>query len=296
MNRVIRTSASLLFLLLLCACEVNQSTNKDLITGAYSRGDGLGSDDVIIEVNGKPKNTSTFVFGEKINFIFNDIRGLSRDGGKVFPGLSVSIVKNDKDVVLSYPDLLEHLESGTELSPLQLRAYFDSGFPYRNNEKYKVLVKIWDKKGDGTFSYELPFTIEENRFLALKPNGIHYKNIYLWNESLKQVVFSEEIDSDSVLMLILEGLDGLQEIEQKVYPIFQLELVDSKGNAIISSPNVLANIENEGIDAEEFRNGKLPVTITFSKGNLNNPYRLSAVLIDKNSDKRIDIETELKLR
>ena len=35
------------------ACEFNQSVNKDLNTGAYSRGNGIGCDDVKIQINGE---------------------------------------------------------------------------------------------------------------------------------------------------------------------------------------------------------------------------------------------------
>ena len=33
------------------SCQFNQSINKDFITGANSRGDGIGCEDVQIEIN-----------------------------------------------------------------------------------------------------------------------------------------------------------------------------------------------------------------------------------------------------
>ena len=144
------------------SCQFNQSVNTDLITGAYSRGDGIGIDDINIEINGKIEKRNEYVFGEKVNLIFNNINGLTKKENKTFPGLSMYIVKNEKDTVLSNPNLLKSLDNGTDLFPLQLRANFRTALPYQNEEKYKVFVNIWDKKGAGKVTYELPFTITEH--------------------------------------------------------------------------------------------------------------------------------------
>ncbi len=42
---------SLIIIIITCSsCQFNQSVNTDLNTGAYSRGDGLGCEDVTIEI------------------------------------------------------------------------------------------------------------------------------------------------------------------------------------------------------------------------------------------------------
>lgn len=41
------------------------------------------------------------------------------------------------------------------------------------------------------------------------------------------------------LLLIAEGVQGLQKIKEKVYPTFSIELTDYEGNVILSNPNVL---------------------------------------------------------
>lgn len=278
------------------ACEFNQSVNKDLTTGAYSRGDGIGCDDIKIQINGKIENRNNFINGEKVNFIFNNISGLTRENGKVFPGLSMFIVKNEKDTVLQYLDLFADMEDGTDLSPLQLQANFVSALPHEDNEKYKVFIKIWDKKGDGTFQYELPFSVEKNDFLKINSQNIGYSNIYLWDETKKLVVVNKEVNVENTLILVLEGLDGLEIVENKVFPSFSIDITDDKGNQILSNPNILEQYRNEGVDYDEFKSGQLPVTITFSSGQINNPCKLKASLTDLNSEKRIDISGELIIK
>ncbi|MDO6745556.1 hypothetical protein Q4553_13385 [Tenacibaculum soleae] len=278
------------------SCDFNQSVNKDLTTGAYSRGNGIGCDDVKIQINGDVDNRNEFIYGEKVYFVFNDITGLKRENGNVFPGLSIDIVKNEKDTVLQYKDLFDNLENGTDLSPLQLQANFTSALPNENNEKYKVFIKIWDKKGTGTFQYELPFSVKENELLNINSSNIDYSNIYLWDETKKSIVTKKEVNVESTLILILEGLEGLDVVENKVFPSFSIEITDNSGNQVLSSSNILEEYRESGIDYDAFKNGQLPVTITFSPGQINNPCKLRASLKDLNSEKNILITSELEIK
>lgn len=281
--------------LLTSACQFNQSVNKDLTTGAYYRGDGLGSDDVTIEVNGSIENRNTYIYGEKVNFIFNDVQGLTKENGKVYAGLSMNIVKNQKDTVLSHPDLLSNLKEGIDQFPLQLQSHFIAALPFKDLEEYKVFINVWDKKGDGTFSYEMPFTVEENTLLQINTNGLEYSNMYLWDQTEKLVVTSKNIKSKNQIILLLEGLAGFERIDNKVHPILSIDVTDNQGNKIISEANILKEYEDKGINADEFTQKQLPVVLRFASGQANIPCTLTATLRDKKSDKKIDITTALQL-
>lgn len=204
------------------------------------------------------------------------------------------IVKNEKDTVLSNPNLLESLNNGTDLFPLQLRANFITALPYKNGEKYKVHLTIWDKKGDGKFTYELPFTVKENDLLNIKNNGIKYSSIYLWNETLKQPVFDNNVNSKHLLILILDGIEGLELSEEKIFPVFSVYLIDNNGNEILSNPNMLSDFETDGLNPKDLKS-QLTAKITFFKGKINNPCKLTAKLKDKKSLKEITITTELNI-
>ena len=286
----------ILISVILGSCEFNQSVYKDLTTGAYSRGDGIGCDDVKIQINRNVDNRNEFIYGEKINFIFNDITGLKREKGKVFPGLSLFVVKNEKDTVLQHQDLFGDMENGTDLSPLQLQANFTSVLPYENKEKYKVFINIWDKKGKGTFQYELPFSVKKNELLNIEASNIDFTSIYLWDETKKSVVVNKEVSVQNTLILILEGLDGLELVDNKVFPSFAINITDNNGNQILSNSNILEQYRETGVDYNTFKNGQLPVTITFSSGQINNPCKLKASLTDFNSERNIVITSELKIK
>lgn len=286
------TLSLIIFSLILSACQFNQSVHKDLTTGAYSRGDGIGCDDVVIKIAGKSEKRTEFLFGEKVNLVFNNIRGLTNSDNKTYPGLSMFIVKNDKDTVLSNPNLLEGLADGTDLSPLQLNANFIAALPYQDNEKYKVYIQIWDKKGTGKFTYELPFTVKESELLSINNKGIDYSSIYLWDETLKQPVYENQLNPDHLFILILEGIEGLELSDDKVFPIFSIDLIDNNGNKIISNPNLLSDYENEGVSPDDLKK-QFTAKITFSEGEIYNPCKLITQIKDMKSSKEIIITSEL---
>lgn len=290
----IRILSLLIAIATIGSCQFNQSVKKDLTTGAYSRGDGIGVDEISIEVNGETDNRNEFVFGEKVNLIFNNVSGLTNSDGKIFPELSMYIVKNEKDTVFSNSNLLKNLNNGTDLSHLQLQANFITALPNQNDEKYKVFVEITDKKGDGTFNYELPFTVKENDLLDVKSNGIEYSTIYLWNETLKQPVFDDKVNSEHLFILILNEIEGLELSNDKVFPIFSIDLTDNNGNKILSNPNLLSAYEEEGVNPKNLKS-QLTAKLTFTKGQINNPYKLTAKLKDKNSEKEVNISAELNI-
>ncbi|MBL1279681.1 MAG: hypothetical protein COA33_005390 [Fluviicola sp.] len=278
------------------SCQFNQSVNKDLSTGAYTRGDGISCNDVIIKVNEEVKNTNTFTYGEEITFVFNNVRGLTIEDGKSYPTLSMVVMKNEKDTVLNRPNLLNNLNQGTTLSPLRLTAYFVVALPNENGESYKMHITIKDQRGDGVLTYELPFTVENNDLLKVNSTSIDYSRIYLWNESTKKTVINGQVNSNDTLILIIEGVEGLEMKDNLIFPILSIEMSDRNGNKIISDPNILSNIERSGVNPKDFKDGQIPVILTFRSGTKNNPYQLIAVLKDKNSDNKIEILTELNLK
>jgi hypothetical protein len=288
------TALFIMIILLISSCQINQSVKKDLTTGAFSRGDGIGVAGISIEVNGTIDNRNNYVFGENVKVIFNNVSGLKQTEGKTFPELSMYIVKNEKDTVLAEPNLLKSLSNGTDLSPLQLQASFGAGFPNQNNEKYKLFIEITDQKGDGSFNYELPFTIKENNVLDIKSSGIDYSAIYLWNETRREPVLDNNISFEDQYILILNDIEGLELINDKVYPIFSIDITDNDGNKILYNPNLLGSLEQVGVSPEDLKS-QVTANISFQKGTISNPCTLTAKFKDKNSLKKVVITSKLSL-
>ena len=288
-----KTVTLVLIVLIFNSCSFNKSINKNLITGAVTKGDGLGSDEVYMQIDGEIIHRNTFVFGENIEFIFNDVVGFEHENGKVFPEISMLIVKKENQIVFSKPSLL-NLKNGTSLSPLQLKTNFVATFPHKNNEKYEIIITIWDTKGEGKLIYKMPFTIKENELLEVDSTNIEYSSIYLWNETENKVVIDNKIVAKNKYSLLLEGIDGLIAENKKVFPILSILLTDNKGNMIIADQNLYSNYV-DGFDAVTFGEKQLPITLTFKDGQFFNPYRLSVQLKDKKSVNTLSIKTILNI-
>ncbi len=156
-----KKTISILSLILIVLSACNQSVNKNLVTGEYSRGDGLTCEYTFIYINGEQKNQNTFDLNREIKVAFENITGFNKENDKAYPGMSMKIVTDKKDTIADYPDLLADLKDGTGLNPLTLNASFTTVPEYFNpSKKYKLLIKIWDKRGKGFYTYELPFTIK----------------------------------------------------------------------------------------------------------------------------------------
>ena len=116
----------------------------------------------------------------------------------------------------------------------------------------------------------------------------------MWNETLKQPVFDRNISTEHLLILILNDIEGLELSNDKVFPIFSLDLTDNNGNKIISNPNLLSAYDEEGVNPKDLKS-QVTAKLTFTKGQVNNPCKLTAKLKDKNSEKEVKISAELNI-
>ena len=207
--------------------------------------------------------------------------------------MSMVVIKKENQMVLSNLNLL-NLQDGTNLSPLKLEANLPANFPYQNNEKYEVQITIWDTKGEGKFTYNMPFTITGNEHIKVKTTDITYKSIFLWNENKSKMVLNNKLNSKDKYALVLEGVKGLKVEKGKVFPELSLLLTDAKGNIIIANKNLYNNLPN-GLDVSKLTEGQIPVILTFNGDEFFNPYHLNVVLKDTKSDKKLIIEADLEI-
>jgi hypothetical protein len=282
---------SLLFLTLIFNACNSTNESKDADTGAISTENGLSSKVINIQINDVAEKRSTFKVGESVVLAFNGIEGLTRVKGSAFPGISMLILKNGKDTILSEANLLNDLKNGIDLAEIQLKASLFTDVPH--DENYTAYVRIWDTKSDKDFHYELPFKIEKNDLLKIDAKTITYSNIYLWNNSKKQVAFNKNINKLDSYVLILEGIDGLEATEGKVFPSISIRMTDKDGVEMLSNPNLLSSFEAIGLPAEKLQSSKLPVALVFSDGVIYNPCQLEVIVKDLKSDGQVTIKTEL---
>lgn len=278
---------------LFSSCDV--SMNKDFITGMTTNGAGISVKDVYLEINDKKVKRTEYQYGEKVLIRCNGIDGFERKNGNAIVGLSVKIINSKtKEIVESNDDLFKGKVEGFQEPSLLITTNFNAVFPYQNDESYTIMVHIWDKEGKGTFDIEMPFTIIENKSFNVKPDGINYSAIYLWEEKKSRVITDNKISLSEGVKLFFDGIDGLEVVDGLAYPGLSIELIDQKGIEIIKDSNLLLKNSEDGIDPALLKE-QLPVSLTFGQSKVSNPAKLKIVYFDMNSDRKLVIETELTL-
>ena len=299
MKSIQQLGTILLFVLTLVACEFDVSINTgddNTLPYATLKENGLKFDYVYQEINGFTESRNTYSNGERIHFFFNNPQGFKIENGHVFPGVGLYLIKNDQDTVFKQPDLLANLVRGTDISPLILTSNFTPVFDSKSGDTYKVWITIWDKKGDATFDLEMPFTMVENNYLDISSQNIDYSRIYLWNQSEKTIISQQQVHIEDSLILIIEGLDGLNVIDGLVHPSLSLYVEDDKGNRIISDDNIFKNYTEQGISYGYISQRQLPVFLTFdpNSGDIHNPYKLNVLIKDTKSNHKLEIKSEIE--
>lgn len=169
-------------ILIFYSCDFKKSAHKDLITGLSTSGNGLSCEEGSIVVNDKVEQRNTFTFGEVVAFRFSNIEGFNEQNGSVFPGMSISIRDDKNNYVLQNEDIYASYTDGIKLSPLVLNAERTLARPIHSNNKYTVVIRIWDKKGDGNFSAGMNFEVKPNEQISVSKNNCNYSEIYLFSE------------------------------------------------------------------------------------------------------------------
>jgi hypothetical protein len=276
-------------------CDFRKSAHKDLITGLSTVGEGLSCEDVSILSDNNVVQRNTFTFGEVITFKFNNIEGFNEENGNVFPGMSILIRDSENNIVLQNDDAYANYSEGINLSPLVLTAEATLARPIHSGKQYNLLIKIWDKKGNGKFSAEMSFDVKPNDKISVARNNCNYDEVYLFSEKNNKVITDNSIQFGDNVFLIFEGVKEFFEETERIYPGLSLIIKDSKDEVILSNEDLFSESEQTGIEAKDFKD-RVSANFWFNGSEVNNPLSLEAKLWDKKSDKFISVKTRLNLQ
>ncbi|MFT5859831.1 MAG: hypothetical protein ACI865_001937 [Flavobacteriaceae bacterium] len=279
---------------LFVSCDV--SMNKDFVTGMKTTGSGISVENVYLEINDEKVKRTEYQYGEKVLIKCNGISGFERKNGRSLVGLFVKIINSkSKEVVNLNEDLFKDKLEGFSEKSLLITTHFNAAFSYQDNEEYLIMVHIWDKNGTGTFDIEMPFTIVENKLLNIQPKGIDYSAVYLWDQQNTRVITDNIVSLEEGVKLLIDGAEGLEVVDNLVYPGLSIELLDNNGAEIFRDENLLLENSTNGLDPT-LAMEQLPVSLTLEQKKVSNPAKLKLVYFDMNSDKKLIIETELTIK
>ncbi|CAM1371361.1 conserved exported hypothetical protein [Tenacibaculum litopenaei] len=291
---VLRVALLLLSLGMMSNCKRYNGHRIDAEMGYEVQENGMTCDSLQIVLNGSQEARTAFVYGEKVSLTMSNVRGFEERRGKKYPGCSLEILNAKNEKVYDLPDVYKNIKRGIHETPLELTAGFKATFDYEKDENFLAVLKVWDKVGKGMLEVKLPFTIVKNEVVQIENKGLKYSNIYLWNASKKEVLALNSVSIHDDLLLVLDGISGLQLKGTSVFPALEIELKDANGNLIMFEENLFQPYESTGVDPKELQE-QISLKLNFTQGAIYNPCSLNVVLRDQNSSKKIHVETQLEI-
>lgn len=274
------------------SCNTNKSAQKDLVSGLLIKGNDLTCDNVYLSVNDQKTSKTTFVYGQKFKMNFDNIQGFKEESGNVFPGMQIFVTGKSGDTLLKSNDLYQMYDNGLNLSPLLLHADLTVATPISSGSDYTMIVKIWDKKGKGTFTGEVDFKVVSNDNLKVDADGVTFDEIYLYTGDRDEVITDNKIKFNENTSVILEGLTGFTAENEMVFPGMSLSARDNDNNAIFEYDDLFVEYSNSGIPILDFLSG-ISSSFTLNKGEFKTPLHFVVKVWDKKGDAGISIEADL---
>lgn len=287
-------SVTIIVVAILTGCNTSKSVEKNLLSGLQTRGDNLTCEDVYLSVNDEETNQTTFIYGQKFRMNFADVKGFKEENGNVFPGMKIFITDKSRDTVLRSDDLYQQYPDGLDLSPLLLHADLTAAAPISSGDDYTMIVNIWDKKGKGTFTGKVDFKIVPNEYLVIDTDGLTYDEIYLFSRDRSTVIPDNKIKFNENTSLIFEGLSGLNEVNDKVFPGLSLIVRDNDNNEILNYDDLFADYSESGLSKSDVFSG-VTSSFTLNTAEYKTPLKFVVMIWDKKSNAKITVKADLFL-
>lgn len=291
-----KTLLAILFLAILTAtsCQFNQSTSVDLTSGLSTKGNGISCDKAHLSVDGKHISRSTFVYGERFYINFNGVNGFVKTGSNIFPGMKLTILDQNKDTILHNDDLYEkYSDEGVKFAtPFLMNANIVTAQPMHSGEKYTLFLRIWDKKGSGTFKATMDFDIIANELIEVENTNLKYDEIYLFSEKENKVVVDNTAKLNEKLYIFFEGLEGFKEENGMAELGLKITAIDNAGTEVLNMDDLFYDTPAKVSDI----NGMVSANIIINSKTVNNPILWTTLIWDKNSDNKIEATVKMNFK
>lgn len=276
------------------SCQFDKSVHKDLMTGLYTTGDGLGAERVYLATETEEIERSTFTYGEKIFVMFDDMSGFVKENDKAFPGMHLVVTSKEGDTVMRVADLYADNSAGFDDAPLVLRTDLIVAAPIHSGKAYTWHIDIWDKKGKGKFSFTLDFNIIPNALINVE-SIVSFDEIYLFSRARGRVLTDNVATSGEDTYLLFEGLTGFTVENNSVFPGLSLKVTDQTGKAVLEYADLFEEITATGVLQTDF-NQLISAQLTFPTVSGETQVECEALLWDKKGDGKVKVTTKLTLK
>ena len=132
-----------------CTGNISVGIKKDFSTGLISDFKNMEPEKVMLVMNDEILNHTDIPVGESFILANDNIKGMIAENGKVTVGCSLQIADTSGKIIFDEKDLFKEGGIYNEKEAKLLKCTVSTGAPMEAEEYYDVVVKFWDKKGNG---------------------------------------------------------------------------------------------------------------------------------------------------
>jgi len=265
------------------SCQFNGSIEKDLLTGMVSKGKGISCEEVYVSNGQSRKQNTDFTYGEVLSLNFAEVEGLEQSEGRVYPGMDLLVLDKNRDTVLYRPDLYHEQVEGFPQSTKTLQARIVLADPIRSDMEYRGKVRIWDKKGNGSFEVDLPINVGRDGHIRTQVSALTFDEIYLFSKTSETVLINGQVPSQEDFYFIIEGLEGFVDEDNSSHVQLDLIAKDAKDKILASSSQILPIATDE-------LNDQLALYFNLPASGYENPVRCEITLLDLKGEGKLKTE------
>jgi hypothetical protein len=197
--------AAFLFCFLLTSCGVIGEKRNIIL-----QSNGITATKDYLQVDNITSLEKEFVSGSEVHYLLEGVSGFSIKDDKALFGCSMVVMdQSTNKEILHYDDLFADSGDGySKDDASQLNFTLSIGTPMIVGGKYRWKLRLWDKRGKGDLTAEMPFTVVEGKDLVgikTTSKGLAPAKVYIVsNGSLK----STDVKVGQKLTMYFEGLTG----------------------------------------------------------------------------------------
>jgi hypothetical protein len=285
----------ILFSIVIAGCHFSRSVKKDFVSGLTSTGSGLTCEEVYLKVNDERTDRNSFIYGEIVNLVFEDVKGFKQENGKSFPKMQIIVNSLSGDTVFFADNLYSEYTEGMNFSSLQLTGDLTVAAPIKTGGEYLLTVTIKDRKGAGIYLSKLKFSVKGNDKIKIEPLNVSYNEVYLYSQGKNKVINDGMISFDDNIYILAEGIKGFKEENGLVFPGISFRGSDASGKAIFNYEDMFSDYSTTGIAVSDF-NTKISAHFKLTGSEFNNPLHAVIIIWDKKSSARMKISTDMTVK
>ena len=285
----------ILFSIVIAGCHFSRSVKKDFVSGLTSTGSGLTCEEVYLKVNDERTDRNSFIYGEIVNLVFEDVKGFKQENGKSFPKMQIIVNSLSGDTVFFADNLYSEYTEGMNFSSLQLTGDLTVAAPIKTGGEYLLTVTIKDRKGAGIYLSKLKFSVKGNDKIKIEPLNVSYNEVYLYSQGKDKVINDGVISFDDNIYILAEGIKGFKEENGLVFPGISFRGSDASGKAIFNYEDMFSDYSTTGIAVSDF-NTKISAHFKLTGSEFNNPLHAEIIIWDKKSSARMKISTDMTVK